>query len=241
MTPRKRAVARPAADPVAEALRRSALIVEHLYDGIIVTDPAGSILEWNPAAERMFGYTRAEALGQNAEILNRPGEGPALTQAIKAGMRSRGQWSGEIKVRAKDGTEREVEAIVIALRDARGRTIGRVSVNRDITEQRRSERIRSATFLISEAANSTENPEELFRAIHDIVGELMPAKNLYIALYDPASDTVSFPYFVDEHDAAWRSQAARGRGSPSTCCAPGSRCSSRPSARRSSSAPATWR
>ena len=201
MTPRKRAVARPAADPVAEALRRSALIVEHLYDGIIVTDPAGTILEWNPAAERMFGYTRAEALGQNAEILNRPGEGPALTQAIRAGMRSRGQWSGEIKVRAKDGTEREVEAIVIALRDGRGRTIGRVSVNRDITEQRRSERIRSATFLISEAANSTENPQELFRAIHDIVGELMPAKNLYIALYDPASDTVSFPYFVDEHDA----------------------------------------
>ena len=202
MTPRKRAVARPAADPVAEALRRSALIVEHLYDGIIVTDPAGTILEWNPAAERMFGYTRAEALGQNAEILNRAGEGPALTQAIKAGMRSRGQWSGEIKVRAKNGTEREVEAIVIALRDGRGRTIGRVSVNRDITEQRRSERIRSATFLISEAANSTENPQELFRAIHDIVGELMPAKNLYIALYDPASDTVSFPYFVDEHDAA---------------------------------------
>ena len=202
MTPRKRAVARPAADPVAEALRRSALIVEHLYDGIIVTDPAGTILEWNPAAERMFGYTRAEALGQNAEILNRAGEGPALTQAIRAGMRSRGQWSGELKVRAKDGTEREVEAIVIALRDARGRTIGRVSVNRDITEQRRSERIRSATFLISEAANSTENPQELFRAIHDIVGELMPAKNLYIALYDPASDTVSFPYFVDEHDAA---------------------------------------
>jgi two-component system, cell cycle sensor histidine kinase and response regulator CckA len=202
VTPRKRAVARPAADPVAEALRRQALIVEHLYDGIIVTDPAGVILEWNPAAERMFGYTRAEALGQNSEILNRTGEGPALTKAIRAGMRSRGQWSGELKVRAKDGSEREVEAIVIALRDGRGRTIGRVSVNRDITEQRRSERIRSATFLISEAANSTENPQELFRAIHDIVGELMPAKNLYIALYDAASDTISFPYFVDEHDAA---------------------------------------
>ena len=56
MTPRKRTVARPAPDPVAEALRRQGLIVEHLYDGIIVTDPAGVILEWNPAAQRMFGY-----------------------------------------------------------------------------------------------------------------------------------------------------------------------------------------
>ncbi|HEY6058942.1 MAG TPA: PAS domain S-box protein [Gemmatimonadales bacterium] len=200
MTPRKRTVARPAPDPVAEALRRQAMIVEHLYDGIIVTDPAGVILEWNPAAQRMFGYSRAEALGQNVEMLNRPGEGPALTKAIKAGMRSRGQWSGELKLLAKDGTEREVEAITIALRDSHGRTIGRVAVNRDITEQRRSERIRSATFLISEAANSSEHPRELFRAIHDIVGELMPAKNFYIALYDPVADTVSFPYFVDEHD-----------------------------------------
>lgn len=200
MTPRKRAVARPAADPVAEALRRQALIVQHLYDGIIVTDTAGVIFEWNPAAERMFGYTRAEALGQNVEILYRPGEGPALTKAIKAGMRTRGHWSGELKLHAKDGTEREVEAVVIALRDGHGRTIGRVTVNQDITEQRRSERIRSATFLISEAANASENPEELFRAIHDIVGELMPAKNFYIALYDPSTDTVSFPYFVDEHD-----------------------------------------
>ena len=200
MTPRKRTVARQAPDPVAEALRRQALIVEHLYDGIIVTDPAGVILEWNPAAQRMFGYSRAEALGQNVEMLNRPGEGPALTKAIKAGMRSRGQWSGELKLLAKDGTEREVEAITIALRDGHGRTIGRVAVNRDITEQRRSERIRSATFLISEAANASEHPRELFRAIHDIVGELMPAKNFYIALVDPVADTVSFPYFVDEHD-----------------------------------------
>ncbi|HSD33445.1 MAG TPA: PAS domain S-box protein [Gemmatimonadales bacterium] len=200
MTPRKRTVARPAPDPVAEALRRQALIVEHLYDGIIVADPAGVILEWNPAAQRMFGYTRAEVLGRNVEMLYRPGEGPALTKAIRSGMRSRGQWSGELKLLARDGTEREVEAIIIALRDGHGRTIGRVAVNRDITEQRRSERIRSATFLISEAANSSENPRELFRAIHDIVGELMPAKNFYIALYDPVADTVSFPYFVDEHD-----------------------------------------
>ena len=200
MTPRKRTVARPAADPVAEALRRQAMIVEHLYDGIIVTDPAGVILEWNPAAQRMFGYSRAEALGQHVEMLNRPGEGPALTKAIKAGMRSQGQWSGELKLLAKDGTEREVEAITIALRDDHGRTIGRVAVNRDITEQRRSERIRSATFLISEAANASEHPRELFHAIHDIVGELMPAKNFYIALVDPVADTVSFPYFVDEHD-----------------------------------------
>jgi PAS domain S-box-containing protein len=189
-------------DAVAQELHRQALIVEHLYDGIIVTDPDGVIIDWNPAAERLFGYTRAEMLGKNAEILNRPGEGAALTRAIRAGLKSQGRWTGELSVVARDGTARDVEAFVIALTDGSGRMIGRVSVNRDVTAQRRAERIRSAAFLISEAANATENLEELFRAIHDVVGELMPAKNLYIALYDPATDIISFPYWVDEHDAA---------------------------------------
>jgi len=191
-----------ASDAVAQELHRQALIVEHLYDGVIVTDPDGVIIDWNPAAERMFGYARAEVLGKSAEILNRPGEGAALTRAIRAGLKSQGRWTGELSLVAKDGSSRDVEAIVVALTDGNGRTIGRVSVNRDVTAQRRAERIRSAAFLISEAASATENLEELFRAIHDVVGELMPAKNLYIALYDPATDIISFPYFVDEHDAA---------------------------------------
>ena len=191
-----------AADAVAQELQRQALIVEHLYDGIIVTDSDGVIIDWNPAAERMFGYTRDEVVGRSAEILNRPGEGGAITRAIRAGLKSQGRWSGELVVLAKDGSSRDVEAIVVAMTDGNGRTIGRVSVNRDVTDQRRAERIRSAAFLISEAANATENLEDLFRAIHDVVGELMPAKNLYIALHDPATDIISFPYWVDEHDAA---------------------------------------
>ncbi len=191
-----------ASDAVAQELHRQALIVEHLHDGIIVTDSDGAIVDWNPAAERMFGYTRNEVLGRSAEILNRPGEGGSITRAIRAGLKSQGRWSGELVVMAKDGSSRDVEAIVVAMTDGNGRTIGRVSVNRDVTGQRRAERIRSAAFLISEAANVTENLEDLFRAIHDVVGELMPAKNLYIALYDPAADIISFPYWVDEHDAA---------------------------------------
>jgi len=39
-------------------------------------------------------------------------------------------------------------------------------------------------------------------SIHDSVSELMPAKNFYIALYDAGSETISFPYFVDERDEA---------------------------------------
>ncbi len=200
MTTQRRSDARVTSDPVIAALRRQAMIVEHLYDGIIVTDPDGVILDWNPAAERMFGYTKAEVVGQNAEMLNRPGEGPAISAAIQAAMAADGRWTEELTAVAKDGSERAVEASVIALRDTRGRTIGRVAVNRDITEQRRAERLQSAAFLISEAANRTQNLQELFRAIHEIVGGLMPARNFYVALLDPGGDLISYPYHEDEHD-----------------------------------------
>jgi PAS domain S-box-containing protein len=200
MTPRQGSDTPSAGDPVVAALRRQAMIVEHLYDGIIVTDQSGVILDWNPGAERMFGYTRAEVVGKSAEILNRPGEGSAVSQAIQAGMRAEGRWTGELTALAKDGSERAVEAMVIALRDTRGRVIGRVAVNRNITEQRRAERVQSAAFLISEAAIVTKNLQDLFRAIHEIIRGLMPARNFYVALRDPVSDTISYPYHEDEHD-----------------------------------------
>jgi PAS domain S-box-containing protein len=58
---------------------------------------------------------------------------------------------------------------------------------------------------------STPGLRDLLPVVHQIVGELMPAKNFYIALYDTASDLLSFPYVVDEHDTAF-STKKRGKG-----------------------------
>jgi two-component system cell cycle sensor histidine kinase/response regulator CckA len=81
-----------------------------------------------------------------------------------------------------------------------GTSVGRVWSFRDVTERQRAAQIQLATYRISEAAHAARSLQELFGAIHRIVGELMPARNFYIALYDRASDTLSFPYFVDEYD-----------------------------------------
>ncbi len=69
-----------------------------------------------------------------------------------------------------------------------------------IVERARAQRVQAALYRISEAANAAQDLDELFASIHGIVGELMPARNFYIALYDAAADILSFPYFVDEHD-----------------------------------------
>jgi two-component system cell cycle sensor histidine kinase/response regulator CckA len=83
-----------------------------------------------------------------------------------------------------------------------GKVVAVLVTATDITERRRAEAIQRATQRISDAALAASSLQELFAAIHGIVGELMPARNLYIALYDESSDTISFPYLVDEYDQA---------------------------------------
>jgi PAS domain S-box-containing protein len=70
----------------------------------------------------------------------------------------------------------------------------------EASERQRMGKINKSIFDISSAANSAENLEELFRSIHQVIAEFIPARNFYIALYDSARDILSFPYFVDECD-----------------------------------------
>jgi len=70
----------------------------------------------------------------------------------------------------------------------------------EATEREQAAQLQTATYRISEAANAAEDLSQLFRAVHDIISELMPAKNLYIALYDADAGLLSFPYWIDEHD-----------------------------------------
>src|SRR3989454_4526645 len=87
-----------------------------------------------------------------------------------------------------------------------GKSVGRVWSFRDVTESKRAEQIQLATYRISEAAHAARTRPDLVAAIHGIVGELMPAKNFYIALYDAADDHLTFPYHVDEYDTDFPSK-----------------------------------
>jgi len=71
---------------------------------------------------------------------------------------------------------------------------------REITERKKAEKLQKALYRISETANSSLNLEDLYRSVHEIIGDLILAENLFIALYDETTDTVHFPYHVDEKD-----------------------------------------
>ncbi len=79
---------------------------------------------------------------------------------------------------------------------------GILAVAEDVTERRRTLRKQAALYAISEAAHTVSGLEDLYRSIHQCVSDVLPAKNFYIALRDPGLDALTFPYFVDELDAA---------------------------------------
>ncbi len=69
-----------------------------------------------------------------------------------------------------------------------------------IVERERKERAQACVYRISAAVHSSRDLPELFHSIHSAIGEVLPARNFYIALYEPDEKTLSFPYFVDAHD-----------------------------------------
>lgn len=124
----------------AEAeVRRLAAVVESTADAIVVKSLDGRITNWNAAAEHMFGYTAAEAVGQPVQMLVPP-EREAEEARILASL-AQGQQVPPFRTTriAKDGRRLEISAQVSPLRDASGRVIGGIKSARDLTHQRQIE------------------------------------------------------------------------------------------------------
>jgi two-component system CheB/CheR fusion protein len=122
-----------------EAIRRQAAIFEHQSDAILVTDLEGRLVDWNPASERMLGYTKAEVVGRPISMFHRPEDSGWITRTGLEAILRDGVWRAEIAFVRKDGSVGACESIVKPLVDDSGTITGTVGVNRDITERRRAE------------------------------------------------------------------------------------------------------
>jgi len=117
-------------------LKRQGRYFDHIFDGVVVTDLEGKIVDWNPGAARMFGYSKEEAVGHTPALFHRA-EDSDLTGTMLRSMRKEGRWSGESTFVRKDGSEGVAETLVVSLGDEFGRPLGAIFVNRDVTEVKR--------------------------------------------------------------------------------------------------------
>jgi len=184
-----------------ESLRESELQFRTLAEttglGILIIQDERCVYA-NPAAERLTGYTSKDLAGMRfwelvhsdyrELVRQRPGARPAGARDLPARYGIKGIAAG--------GAERWF-SFTSGVTELGGKAALVASIT-DITEERRLRDLQAAIYEISEATQATDSLDELFRSIHAIIGRLMDAKNLYIALHDPAADVVSFPYYIDE-------------------------------------------
>ena len=120
-----------------------AAIVESSDDAIVGKDLDGVITSWNHAAEQLFGYPAAEAIGQSITLIIPPArrsEEDDVIRQIRAGKRVE---HFETSRRRKDGSEVEVSITVSPITDGSGVVVGASKIARDISDRRRVERSRA--------------------------------------------------------------------------------------------------
>jgi PAS domain S-box-containing protein len=116
-----------------------ATAIEQAAETIVITDTHGTIQYANPAFERISGYTRDEAIGQNPRVLKSGKHDAAFYRQMWDVLDSGQKWSGHFVNRRKDGTIYEEDATISPVRDKGGRMVNFVAVKRDVTREMKLE------------------------------------------------------------------------------------------------------
>jgi PAS domain S-box-containing protein len=174
-------------------------MIENAPEAISIIDQEKRILRINGEFTRLFSYTADEVAGKRIDQLIVPPDRYAETAWIAECMKTESKLSLETRRQRKDGSLVEVLLSTSPVM-LNGKRVGAYASYRDISEQKRAEELNAALYAIAAHSQSAEDLQQFFAAIHNIVGQLMNARNFYVALYDPQSQLLSFPYFVDEED-----------------------------------------
>ena len=121
-----------------EALRERANLLDLTHDTVFVRDINDVITFWNRGAEKLYGWTRDEAVGQVSHQLMQT-IFPAPLAEITTALNSTGRWEAELIQTRRDGTQVVVASRWALQLDARGKPVAVLETNHDITERKRAE------------------------------------------------------------------------------------------------------
>ncbi|MCK4272839.1 PAS domain S-box protein, partial [bacterium] len=184
-----------------EALRESEAhyhgIFDSASDAFLIFDLDGNIVEANPQACKMYGYSYDELIKLSGKNIVHP-DYYHLFEQFKRDVQTTGEFHAESVDVHKDGTPFNIEV--------RGTTfdyLGKphlLADIRDITERKQTETTQQVLHQIANAVHTTKDLNELFNTIRQDLSIILNTENFFIALYDRKSDTFTLPYIEDEKD-----------------------------------------
>jgi diguanylate cyclase (GGDEF)-like protein/PAS domain S-box-containing protein len=177
-----------------EDLRQSSELIDHMSDAVIACDADGQVVSWNAGAERVYGYSNAEAAGCDlfallcTHFVNTDGSPVSLDEAKQAALA--GGWRGESRERRSDGNGVITMASLTVRVDLDGQLQQLILVNRDVTAQRREEH-EALHDPLTGLPNRRLLTERLFEAYARACRQHQPIALLFIDLdgFKPINDS----------------------------------------------------
>ncbi len=189
---------------VEDALKNSEekyrILIDQSADAIYLHEDGKYEIVNNKFIE-LFGITYEEVISQQFSLLKytHPKSIAMMRERrdkVKAGIEVPNIY--EFTALTKEKKEIEIEASISYIyNEGKIKTQG---ILRNISKRKRAESIQSTIFQISEAANLTDNLDDLISRIHLIVKSVMYAENLFVEIYDKNTDMYTSVYFVDQFD-----------------------------------------
>jgi len=163
-----------------EAVQRQAALIDLSPEAIIVKKPDDTITFWSSGAEKVYGYTKEEAIGKKTRALLKI-KFASPFETIEEQLKKEGKWSGELCHETKSGRELSIQSYWLAKFDEKCKILEVFESNVDITERKNAERLAAIGATAGMVGHDIRNP------LQTIAGEVFLAQNALKDLPDGES------------------------------------------------------
>jgi PAS domain S-box-containing protein len=181
ITERKRAEA---------ALREQAKVLDLAQ--VIVRDPRGHIVSWSKGTEKLYGYTREEAVGQLSHELLQT-QFPEPLEVIERKLAAAGTWEGELTHRKRDGSHVVVASVWVLHRDSAGNPVRVLEANTDVTQRKQAEQqLAGQAKELQRSQQALETQKLMLQSVLDSMAEGLVAADEHgkFTIWNPAATRI---------------------------------------------------
>jgi diguanylate cyclase (GGDEF)-like protein/PAS domain S-box-containing protein len=164
------------------ALQQMNKAYDYLFDAVVVTDLQGIITDWKNGSEKLYGYSKEEAIGQPVNILHLPEDIDHITADVLSAVEKFGKWTGEVKMLHKDGHIGWIESMCVPIYDENNQVVGALGINRDISD-RVNEAKRLEHLAYYDYLTQIPNRYLLFNRLEHLILQSERSKSIFALLY----------------------------------------------------------